>query len=225
MNKALLSIIPATVDIVKLLPVLFLFTGFQAHAAPITTIGNLSYDGTLITGDGRTYLGLDTLAPLTHQETLDLTAPGQLYADYRIANRADADIFIGSLFGDNADNCSNDNYSSQDGYERCGAVSGWSDGTFGENYLDEYDLVFFHADEAHAADAGNIKLSKFTISQQDSFGSFDDTAFFSANEEGENVSWLLVSDEATTNQVPTPSGFAIFVLGLAGIRFARRRRS
>jgi len=87
----------------KLLPILFLFTGFQANAA---LIGNLTYDGTYISGDGRTYLGLNTIASWDYARTLAATQVGGAYEGFRIANTADADYFIGSLFGANADNCS-----------------------------------------------------------------------------------------------------------------------
>jgi hypothetical protein len=88
----------------KLLPILFLFTGFQANAV---LIGNLTYDGTYISGDGRTYVGLDTIASWDYAKTLAATTEVDgLYEGFRIANTADADYFIGSLFGDYFDNCS-----------------------------------------------------------------------------------------------------------------------
>jgi hypothetical protein len=222
MNKALLSIIPATVNIVKLLPVLFLFTGFQAYAAPITTIGNLSYDGTLISGDGRTYLGFDTLASKTYQETLDLTAPGQLYANYRIANTADSEYFIDSLFGDNPERCSN--VYGNDEYHPCGNIPGWSDGVFGETYSVDSDLVLFLADR-YTEDAGYIHIIDETdkVVQKENAYSFNE-ADAKTQDNARPSSWLLVANYPTSfSQVSTPSSFAIFVLGLAGIGFARRR--
>jgi hypothetical protein len=228
MNKALLSIIPATVNIVKLLPVLFLFTGFQGHAAPITTIGNLSYDGTLISGDGRTYLGFDTLVSKTYQETLDLTAPGQHYANYRIANTEDADYFIDSIFGDTADACSNHN-GTLDFEVICGNIPGWKDAAYGSSLDDDLDMFFFIADE-HYNDqmAGFLRLKpNGEFAQNEGWTTIDGTDEYSesgGNSRG-NISWLLVTDSASTTHVHTPPSFAIFVLGLAGIGFARRRRS
>ena len=132
----------------NLLPILFLFTGFQANAV---LIGNLTYDGTYISGDGRTYLGLDTIAPWDYATTLAATQVNGEYEDYRIANNADADYFIGSLFGANADNCS-----TGDGTAffkvHCGQLVGWGDtfirmsATNGQTN----DRFFFIADEADA---------------------------------------------------------------------------
>jgi hypothetical protein len=229
MNKALLSIIPATVNIVKLLPVLFLFTGFQGHAAPITTIGNLSYDGTLITGDGRTYLGLDTLAPLTYQQTLDKIANDPIYADYWIADNEDADYFLNSLFGDTSDNCSTTDGVAQV-IEHCGSIHGWNDGMFGANYDLSLDYFFFIADEANDFDI-EVGLVKFRaedgdVYQDEKWSDMQSSDAYSDNPNSNHmISWLLVTDSNASNAVPTPSSFAIFVLGFAGIGFARRRRS
>jgi hypothetical protein len=112
----------------KLLPILFLFTGFQANAV---LIGNLTYDGTYISGDGRTYLGLNTIASWDYATTLAATMVDGAHEGFRIANTADADFFIGSLFGANADKCS-----TVDGIATaslCGTITGWADGRFGDN--------------------------------------------------------------------------------------------
>jgi hypothetical protein len=227
LNIKLLSIIYTSVKVNKLLPVLFLFAGFQAHAGPITTVGNLSYDGTIISGDGRTYIGFDTLRSLTYQQTLDKITTGAFYSGYRFANTEDTDYFIGSLFGDQNDSCS-----ITDGVAHnrsCGTVPGWSDGIFGQNYNSIDDRTFFLADESQTMDVGYLEIdsSGFTI-QRDEYYSIEQSDKFS--EDGEyfsdgHVSWLLVKNSNASNAVPTPSSFAIFVLGLAGIGFARRRRS
>jgi hypothetical protein len=116
----------------KLLPILFLFTGFQANATVINVvIGNLAYDGTYSSGDGRTYVGLDTIASWDYATTLDVTQVSGQYEGFRIANTADAYFFIGSMFGANVDNCS-----TVDGVEstiRCGTVAGLTDGKIGHN--------------------------------------------------------------------------------------------
>ena len=227
LNIKLLSIISTSVKVNKLLPVLFLFAGFQAHAAPITTIGNLSYDGTIISGDGRTYIGLDTLAPLTYQQTLDKITSDALYDGYRLANTEDADYFISSLFGDTSDNCS-----TTDGVAHnqtlCGTLPGWSDGIFGDNYTSSYDRFFFIADEsAHTDYAGEAGIhSAGGTVQNEAVSYFSGTDRYSTDGSKDIVmGWLLVKNSNASNAVPTPSSFAIFVLGLAGIGFARRRRS
>jgi hypothetical protein len=224
MNKTLLSIIPATVNIVKLLPVFFLFTWFQAHAAPITTIGNLSYDGTLITGDGRTYLGFDTLASLTYQETVNITAPGMLYEDYRIANNSDVDFFISSIFGGNNIKCSlSDGVATN---ESCGNITDWNgDGSLGENHNSIKDVLWYLNEESDV-EVGLMRIgSGNELYKADINRSIEDSDVHSNAGSNTPISWLLVNDAATANNVPAPSSFAIFVLGLAGIRFVRRRRS
>ncbi len=126
----------------KLLPILFLFTGFQANAA---LIGNLTYDGTYISGDGRTYLGFNTIASWDYATTLAATQVNGEYEDYRIANNADADYFIGSLFGTEDDNCFTVDGSPQNAI--CGAIQGWTDGLFGDNFIQNSDRMLFIADE------------------------------------------------------------------------------
>jgi hypothetical protein len=229
MNKTMLSIIPANVKIAKLLTVLCIFTGFQAYAAPITTIGNLSYDGTLISGDGRIYVGLDTLAPLTYQQTLDKIANDPIYADYRVADNEDADYFINSLFGDTSDNCSTTDGVPQSD-QICGKVNEWYDGAFGANSNEYYDLVWFLANESTTRETGYIQLYAPTalgdVYQGESYDSIENSdAFSEFGYMPYNVTWLLVTDSVASNAVPTPASFAIFVLGFAGIGFARRRRS
>jgi hypothetical protein len=227
MNKTLLSIIPTTVKIAKLLPILILFTGFQAHAAPITTFGNLSYDGTLISGDGRTYVGLDTLAPLTYQQTLDKIEDDPIYAEYRIADTEDADYFINSMFGDTSDNCSTIDGVAQNNTQ-CGSVTGWNDGAFGANNNDNADLFWFIADESVNKETGYTRMyNDGEITQHEAWNTFAISDKYSEGGQNywETVTWLLVTDSIASNAVPTPSSFAIFVLGLAGIGFARRRRS
>jgi hypothetical protein len=210
----------------KILPAILLVSGFQAHAAVIT-IGNLSYDGSLITGDGRTYLGFDTLKDNTYAETVAYTAPGGAYSGYRIADTADADIFIGSLFGNDADACSVVN-GIDDGRTVCGTMD-WIDGEFGDTHGNQVDLFFFLSSESGSArEVGfvlmNQKLEE--IRQNESWNTIGVSDRFSRGFENADVpiSWLLVANDVTA-QVPTPPSLAIFGLGLAGIGFARRRRS
>jgi hypothetical protein len=208
----------------KLLPILFLFTGFQANAV---LIGNLTYDGTYISGDGRTYLGLDTIAPWDYATTLAATQVNGEYEDYRIANTADADYFIGSLFGANADNCSTvDGTASTNTH--CGDLVGWGDGLFGTSgYGPADDDFFFIADEAGARNEfgmvrvhGNGDMYQyeefFTLEMVDkhSLG-----GVFYANEP---IGFLLLKD--TIVQANEPSILALMGLGIFGLGYARRRR-
>jgi hypothetical protein len=206
----------------KLLPILFLFTGFQASAV---LIGNLTYDGTYITGDGRTYLGLDTIASMDYQTTFDATQTDGVYEDFRIANTADADYFIGSLFGASADACSMVYGNGIRIRSTCGFVPEWVDGIFGDTYNSVSDPVWFTADEDEDNEVGFIEIfptgqmiqmesrTSITISDRSAYnGSHSDTP----------ISWLLVKD--TVVSANEPSILALMALGIFGFGFARRRR-
>jgi hypothetical protein len=204
----------------KLLPILFLFTGFQANAV---VIGNLTYDGTYISGDGRTYVGLDTIAAWDYATTLAATTEVDgPYEGFRIANTADADFFIGSLFG-----ASNDNCSTVDGTASatliCGILSGWTDGGFGDNYSSSGDYFFFFADETNGNEVGitNIQSSGEVSQWERGFGLVESDDY-SGNGLTDNISWLLLRD--TSVQVDEPSILALMALGIFGFGFARRRR-
>jgi hypothetical protein len=204
----------------KLLPILFLFTGFQANAV---LIGNLTYDGTYISGDGRTYVGLDTIASWDYARTLAATQVNGVYEGFRIANTADADYFIGSLFGASADNCSTvdgtANY-----FEDCGNLNGWAGGVFGNNADEGADVFWFIADEGQRADVGYIQIYEYEgVFIRKAFTSFAESDKYAANGDrsGSAISWLLVKD---TVAAPEPSIMALMGLGIFGIGFARRRR-
>lgn len=203
----------------KLLPILFLFTGFQAGAA---VIGNLTYDGTYISGDGRTYVGLDTIASWDYATTLAATQVSGQYEGFRIANTADADYFIGSLFGANADNCSTVDGTASN--EQCGILSGWADGVFGNNYAYNYDYFWFIADESLAEVGYTEMLSNGRVTQDEGGGSFRFSDRYAANGilSSKRITWLLVKESNV--QVNEPSILALMGLGIFGIGFARRRR-
>ena len=204
----------------KLLPILFLFTGFQANAV---SIGNLTYDGTYISGDGRTYVGLDTIASWDYATTLAATQVSGLYEGFRIANTADADYFIGSLFGANADNCSTVDGTASN--EQCGILSVWADGVFGNNANNNFDYLWFIADESLVAEVGVTNMFRNgRVTQFESWNSIVASDNFAASGSSNNfrITWLLVKD--TNVQVNEPSILALMVLGIFGIGFARRRR-
>jgi hypothetical protein len=208
----------------KLLPILFLFTGFQASA--VVVIGNLTYNEPYISGDGRTYVGLDKIAGFTYQQTLDATQVGGDYEGFRIANTADADYFIGSLFGANEDVCS-----TVDGIAsltlQCGTVIGWADGIFGDSFDSLQDTMWFMADETvDYFEVGFVTIVESgKISQNERWGSRQDSDRYAAggaNSGNGPIGWLLVKD--TIVQANEPSILALMVLGIFGIGFARRRR-
>jgi hypothetical protein len=209
----------------KLLPILFLFTCFQASAV---LIGNLTYDGTYITGDGRTYVGLDTIASWDYRTTFDATQAGGVYEDFRIANNADADYFIGSLFGAQADTCSTvDGIITYQAF--CGSIPDWVGGFPGDNSPDRDDddtiWVWFLADEAVdiRRQAGSIAVDGTgEVSQNEGWAAIWFTDNFSAGGWTGYVPWLLVKD--TVVSANEPSTLALMALGIFGFGFARRRR-
>jgi hypothetical protein len=204
----------------KLLPILFLFTGFQASAV---LIGNLTYDGTYISGDGRTYVGLDTIASWDYLTTFNATQADGVYEDFRIANNADADYFIGSLFGAQADTCSTVDGTPTNTF--CGIVPGWFDGIFGDNFNTSFDNIWFTADANAIPDAGFVEIRLTGVIIQQEFGvSFAASNKWSANGPYSNipVTWLLVKD--TVVSANEPSILALMALGIFGFGFARRRR-
>jgi hypothetical protein len=207
----------------KLLPILFLFTGFQANAV---VIGNLTYDGTYISGDGRTYVGLDTIAAWDYATTLAATQVNGEYEEFRIANTADADYFIASLFGADADNCSTvDGTWSND---PCGTLAQWTDGALGANYDLDADRFFFIGDEGpqfvgltqisgQSYNTGDVKQYEF-------WGDLSNEARYAdeGSQYDQPVPWLLVRGSVVA--VSEPSVIAIMALGIFGIGLARRRR-
>jgi hypothetical protein len=205
----------------KLLPLIFLFTGFQANAI---LVGNLIYDGTYISGDGRTYVGLNTIASWDYATTLAATQVNGQYEGFRIANTADADVFIGSLFGDYFDNCSTVDGTAS--ITSCGRVTGWADGRFGDNTTALYDQFFFIADENIAYELGITSITSTGDTRQLE-GWFHDINYSNRFADGgvesdQPISWLLVMD--TVVQANEPSILALMVLGIFGTGFARRRR-
>jgi hypothetical protein len=205
----------------KLLPILFLFTGFQANAG---VIGNLTYDGTHISGDGRTYLGLDTIAAWDYATTLAATQVNGEYEDYRIANNADADYFIGSLFGADADSCSTVDEAATY-VSNCGTLQGWTDGVFGNTKGPSEDYIKFISSEDPAYFAGLLRIgSTGSVMQNEGWlNTLPDPSYVGGIFNPDYPSpWLLVKD--TVVSVPGPSSFALMGLGIFGIGFARRRR-
>ena len=99
-------------------------------------IGNLSYDGTFVTGDSYTYLGLDTMAGSGQADFVTATSAGGAYADFSIADTATADRFLDSLlFGSSACNGAGTLNGTV-----CGIATGWIDGLFGSNQESNADL-------------------------------------------------------------------------------------
>jgi hypothetical protein len=212
----------------KLLPILFLFTGFQANAG---LIGNLTYDGTYISGDGRTYVGLNTIASWDYAKTLAATQVNGQYEGFRIANTADADFFIGSLFGTNANACSTVDGIATRSY--CGNITGWADGLFIGNMGFSSDSFLFIADEALTHEVGLVEIGRGGVAIQDERYTSIANADVRAKRAVFAAPWLLVKDTVAAPgpsvpgsgavAAPEPSIVALMGLGIFGIGFARRR--
>lgn len=186
-----------------------LFTTNVLIAAPI---GNLNFDGTFINGDGKVYLGLNQLVGQTYTDVISLTSSGGLYEDFRIANSADADFFIDSLFGNTPDGCST---TTGAGGSACGTVSDWSDGSLGDNFDGSRDYFYFLADRFPPAEVGFFVIDHTGYSEQS-----EGWSYFSIANQNTSISWLIVKDAVS---VPEPSGIVLMGAGLIGLGFVRRR--
>jgi hypothetical protein len=160
---------------------------------------------------------------------LAATQVGGQYEGFRIANTADADFFIGSLFGTNADDCST--LAGVLGSTNCGTLAGWIDGLFGGNASSNADVIFFKSHVSGAVGTivfwhDDLPTDPPYVAQTRAWNTFAASDVWSDLTPGalaaNNVSWLLVKD--TVASVPEPSIIALMSLGIFGIRFARRRR-
>jgi hypothetical protein len=221
----------------KLLPILFLFTGFQANAA---LIGNLTFDGTYISGGGRTYLDLSEYVRWDYQTAYNATQVGGAYEDFRIANTADADNFIGLLFGANADNCSAvDRVASNDTCGTLAQYAGWASVINRRVMHSSADVGFkFLADESITHEVGltimhNRPTGRYnstptrTVTQHEEWGTVweADRLGNLTDNTGQIIgktAWLMVRGPIAA--VPEPSIIALIGLGIFGLGFARRRR-
>lgn len=197
--------------------------------ATLFTQGNLVYDDTtgIISGDGYEYLGFGIGANWTYAETIAATSPGGAYESFSIALTADADRFIKSLLGGADNPCSVIN-GIDNGRTTCGTLTGWTDNKFGTTFEGDADLVWFEADES-TTDAGYVLMRLDGVVDQIEGGtSYAVTDQYAAGGGIFDAAapWLLVREAASTGgSVPNPSVFALFALGLAGLRVARRSKA
>ena len=177
-------------------------TAVNATVLPVT-IGNLTYDGTTITGDGYRYLGLDTTTTIgtTYADFVNATSVGGAYAGFSIAGVTMADQFTDSLLG-GPNACSSAGTS--DG-TTCGTATGWSTGLFGLNYTGTSGDWF-------QFDAGATGIRSTGQVQQ-----YENAGWTECHLCDEGIGYLVY-------QVPEPSVIALLIAGLFGLGFSRRRR-
>jgi len=190
------------------------FSGvFSSVASAAVILGNLTYDGTYITGDGYTYLGLDTTSVIgtTYADFVAATSAGGAFEGFSIAGVAEADQFIDSLLaGTNA--CSG--AGTVDGTV-CGQVSGWTAGLFGSNYTGTTgDWFQFEDFNGTGYDVGATGIRASGQVEQ-----YENPGWAQCTLCDEGIGYLVY--QVT---IPEPSVVALFAAGLFGLAFARRRR-
>jgi hypothetical protein len=211
----------------KLLPIALLFVGLQAHAAPIT-IGDLSYDGTYITGGERTYLGFDTDTSNTYAQWVEAIGTDVKYEGFRIADLADMDYFIGLLFGDVDDSCSSA-VGGGSGTTVCGTLTGWSSNAFGTTF-NANDNYVWAIDGVDNAMATNLLINNTNVKRYRDHAN-KAVADNYATAQNNAIGYLIVRDDSAPTpsakqiNVPVPNNITLLALGLVGLGLARRRRS
>ena len=200
----------------------FLLFSTTSQATEITT-GDLNYDSAtgIITDTASTasFLGWDTLAGLTYQQTLDYTADdsayeGGKYAGYHVASQSEAAAFINAAFG-----------SSCAGWCEVSTAKGGFGGDFPNIYTDYIDVWFLSEQASDYAGYLSINYDYFTngnegLAVNNDFGSITYADSLIGNSTP-GTAWLLVNDTAS---VPEPMTLSLFGLGLAGLSFVRRQR-
>ncbi len=159
---------------------LLLFACVGANAQ-VVVHGNLSsLSGSEIITDfvnHREYLRFDEFN-LTYADTLVAVAPGGLYEDWEIADRAVAEGFVRSLLG-GVSACDGPGFQGE-----CGTASGWHDGDFGNNSQSGQPSGYNDDIVAFLSDAGVYTLGSVAIRddgvvfQQESWGNEDTLDFW-----------------------------------------------
>ena len=190
-------------------------SGLFSTSANALTLGNLTYDGTYITGDGYTYLGLDTTSVIgtTYTDFVNATSAGGAFADFSIAGVAMADQFVDSLLG-GANFCSGAGTS--DG-TLCGNVSGWSSGLFGSNYTGTSG-DWFQFEVGATSGATGIRPAGLGYIAGDVL-QYESAGWSQCLLCDQGIGYLVYRAD-----VPEPSVIALLVAGLIGVGFSRRRR-
>jgi hypothetical protein len=188
--------------------------------AAVITHGALSAndDGTsnIITDSLNDYewLRFDVLASLTRSETLAVlnTQDG---GGWSIADASKALLFINAILSNSTNSCSLTTST-----QGCGAVAGWSEGDFGDNYVSSGEIVWYESD---VTEAGFIFIDDSGyVSNETAWGDYVSTDGYSASGSNQDVSWLLYREVAT---VPVPAAIWLFGSGLLGLVGMARHKS
>jgi hypothetical protein len=205
----------------RLIGLVLLFVGFQAQAT-IVTRGDLTTDDTtnFITDveTGRLYTRLGVNGTLSYDQTVTATQSGGAFDGWSIADSIISDEFISSMLGVPSSPCTGAaNYNTN-----CGVVDTWADGLFGASYSITYDYYMYISTaitpggQVNEIGLAEIRLSNSVITDRDDWGSYGAVLDF------QDISLLLYKEVAS---VPEPSIIALMVIGLAGLGFARRRKT
>ena len=195
---------------------------FTANLQAMIVIGDLTYDDAkeyIEHSDGTKYLNLRAAKDLTYAETEVATQEGGAFAGYHIASQAEAyKLYNAFSFGSDAVDTVGLQFFKQTIFE-------FADGFFGDN-RDEYsDLAWFLSDESDYV-VGLFALFNVVdeVHIYDAYyreTTFSDQWSASGYYRDQAITWLLVGD---STQVPTPTSFALVVLGLFCLGAARRKK-
>lgn len=157
---------------------------------------------------GIEYLGLDVLKGLNYAQAQTITSEGGKYEAYSIATLSDVHVFFGSIFSDSW--CTY----RVTGDEGCGRMSGWQDGSFGNNLDGRFDDFLFESDNGFISDLGFVRIgsSGFTSLSVDCVNSICEPNHFLSGR-----GWLVVRD--IPSPVPMPPTAILLVSGLLGLFF------
>lgn len=208
----------------KLLFALALLTLSTSSHAVINQFGHITWDTEtdfiINSLHNKSYAAFDSIYGLTTQQVLDLTAPGQIYENYHIADSNDAFDFFNAALDTNyindplvlnvfSGNITNGSY---------------VDNMFGQSHRSGYDYIFYYGDSEQDA-LGLIELKansqSFQIHDRVSYTTFKDSMWSAASSSPDASSpWLLVSN---VSSVPEPKAAYQLAIGLGLIPTVKRK--